>query len=49
MNKSYRNLTIKLAPDGRYDVYEGYEMIAYNFESLTLAQNWIDNVFYGKD
>ena len=49
MTKSYRKLKIKLAPDGRYDVYEGYEIIAENFESLTLAQNWIDYVCYGKD
>ena len=49
MSKSYRKLMIKLAPDGRYDVYEGFEIVAENFESLTFAQNWVDYVFYGKD
>ena len=49
MTKSYRKLKIKLERDNRYDVYEGYEIIAENFESLALAQNWIDYIFYGKD
>jgi hypothetical protein len=49
MSKSYRKLTIKLERDNRYDVYESDDAIAENFESLTLAKNWIDYVFYGKD
>ena len=49
MTKSYRKLKIKLERDNRYDVYESDDAIAENFESLTLAKNWIDYVFYGKD
>lgn len=45
MSKTYRKMKIKKEIDGRFDVYERGEVIAENFQTMSVAMEWID-VYY---